>query len=489
MAEGEDYDYDVVVVGAGSGGVRAARFAAKNYGQRTAVVELPFALVSGVESGGAGGTCVIRGCVPKKLFVYGSEFGGGFSDSRGFGWELGAAGHSWETLLSKKNAEIERLNGIYGRLLKNSGVDLLEGRGRLLGGGQVEVAPVSAAAESAQVPRKLRAKNILVATGGRPARLNIPGKDLAITSDEALVLPKLPRKVVIVGAGYIAVEFAGIFAGFGAEVHLVFRRDLPLRGFDRELRECVAENLSKRGVVLHPETNPMSIEKGSSGSGVAVQLKREGADAVTVEACECMFAVGRMPNVEGLGLEEAGVELKAGAIAVDDFSRTSAPGIWAVGDVTDRINLTPVALMEGMAFAATACGGVPTKPDHSNVACAVFCQPPLAKVGMSEEEAVEAMSGKIDVYVEKFRPMKHTVSGRDERSIMKLVVDAESGRVLGAHMVGADAPEIMQGIAVAIKVGATKAQFDATVGIHPTSAEEFVTMRTRARQVQGAAKL
>ena len=485
---GGEEEYDVVVVGAGSGGVRAARFAAKNYGQRTAVVELPFAFVSGATAGGAGGTCVIRGCVPKKLFVYGSEFGGGFSDSRGFGWALDAPNHSWGELLEKKNKEIERLNGIYGRLLRNSGVDVLEGRGRLLGGGLVEVAPVGGAAGD-RPPRVLRAKNILVATGGRPARLEIPGQELAITSDEALVLEKLPKKIVIVGAGYIAVEFAGIFAGFGAEVHLVYRRDLPLRGFDRELRECVAENLAKRGVHLHPQTSPLSLERGSSGGGVRVQLKEGGGDAVVVDACECMFAVGRVPLVADLGLEEAGVELKGGAVAVDDLSRTSAPGVWAVGDCTDRLNLTPVALMEGMAFAATACGGVPTKPDHNNVACAVFCQPPLAKVGLSEEEAVEACSGPIDIYVEKFRPMKHTVSGRDERSIMKLVVDADSGRVLGAHMVGADAPEIMQGMAVALKCGATKAQFDATVGIHPTSAEEFVTMRTKARQVQGTSKL
>ena len=468
--------------------MRAARFAAKNYGQRTAVVELPFAFVSGATAGGAGGTCVIRGCVPKKLFVYGSEFGGGFSDSRGFGWALDAPNHSWGELLEKKNKEIERLNGIYGRLLRNSGVDVLEGGGRLLGGGLVEVAPVGGAAGD-RPPRVLRAKNILVATGGRPARLEIPGQELAITSDEALVLEKLPKKIVIVGAGYIAVEFAGIFAGFGAEVHLVYRRDLPLRGFDRELRECVAENLAKRGVHLHPQTCPLSLERSSSGGGVRVQLKEGGGDAVVVDACECMFAVGRVPLVADLGLEEAGVELKGGAVAVDDLSRTSAPGVWAVGDCTDRLNLTPVALMEGMAFAATACGGVPTKPDHNNVACAVFCQPPLAKVGLSEEEAVEACSGPIDIYVEKFRPMKHTVSGRDERSIMKLVVDADSGRVLGAHMVGADAPEIMQGMAVALKCGATKAQFDATVGIHPTSAEEFVTMRTKARQVQGTAKL
>lgn len=390
--------------------------------------------------------------------------------------------------MEKKNKEIERLNGIYGRLLRNSGVDVLEGRGRLLGGGLVEVAPVGGAAGD-RPPRVLRAKNILVATGGRPARLEIPGQELAITSDEALVLEKLPKKIVIVGAGYIAVEFAGIFAGFGAEVHLVYRRDLPLRGFDRELRECVAENLAKRGVHLHPQTCPLSLERSSSGGGVRVQLKEGGGDAVVVDACECMFAVGRVPLVADLGLEEAGVELKGGAVAVDDLSRTSAPGVWAVGDCTDRLNLTPVALMEGMAFAATACGGVPTKPDHNNVACAVFCQPPLAKVGLSEEEAVEACSGPIDIYVEKFRPMKHTVSGRDERSIMKLVVDADSGRVLGAHMVGADAPEIMQGMAVALKCGATKAQFDATVGIHPTSAEEFVTMRTKARQVQGTAKL
>ena len=495
--------YDLVVLGAGSGGVRAARFAASKYGKKVAIVELcepprppppargarltrppaarrPFGFVSSEAAGGAGGTCVIRGCMPKKLFVYGAQFRGEFEDSRGFGWRgAEAAAPDWAAMLAKKNAEIERLNGVYGRILGRAGVEIFEGRGTVADRHTVEVA--LAAGGTA----RLTTAHILVATGGRAFVPDLPGKELAITSDEALVLPALPEQIVIVGGGYIAVEFAGIFAGFGVEVHLVYRRELPLRGFDEDCRALVAENLAKRGVTVHAEAAPVRLAE-AAGGGVAVTLSGPGGAETTLTAGRVMFATGRRPASGGLGLEALGVALGPnGAVVVDEHSRTTVDGVWAVGDVTDRLNLTPVALMEGMAMAATAFSDAPWAPAYDNVASAVFCQPPLASVGLSEAEAVARTAGEVEVFVEKFRPMKATISGRDERSLMKLVVDVETDRVLGAHMVGWDAPEIMQGVAIALKSGATKATFDATVGIHPSSAEEFVTMRTPARRVQG----
>lgn len=474
-------EYDLVTLGAGSGGTRASRFAAQYYNAKVAVVELPFGFVSSDDVGGAGGTCVIRGCVPKKLLVYASAFNEEFGDAVGFGWLAQRPGHDWKSLIANKSKEISRLNSVYVNLLKNAGVDYLEGKGSLVDAHTVKVTKP----DGSEV--LLKAKNILIATGGAPTRLPIEGAELAVTSDEALSLDNLPDKsVLIVGSGYIAVEFAGIFQGLGAQVHLMYRADKPLRGFDEECRGQVSENLSKRGVQVHAGQLPTKIVK--SGEGSYTVTYRAGSDGPEqqLEVGLVMMATGRHPRVKGLNLEGLGIEQDShGAIRVNELSQTNVSGVWAIGDVTNRINLTPVALMEGMAFAKTCFGGTPTKPDYQNVASAVFCQPPLASVGLSEEQAIKELSGPIDVYVSKFKPMKYTVSGRDERTLMKLLVHAESDRVIGCHMVGPDAAEIMQGLGIALKCGATKAQFDATVGIHPTAAEEWVTMRTKTRQVQG----
>ncbi|WIA38411.1 hypothetical protein OEZ86_001737 [Tetradesmus obliquus] len=479
-------EFDLVTIGAGSGGVRASRFAAQYYNAKVACIELPFGFVSSEDVGGAGGTCVIRGCVPKKLLVYGAAFNEEFADAKGFGWQEVQPPHDWKTLIANKAKEISRLNSVYVNLLRNAGVAYYEGKGSLLDKNTVQVTRPDGSMEV------LRAKNILIATGGYATKLPIEGAEHAISSDEALHLEALPDKsVLIVGSGYIAVEFAGIFKGLGADVHLMYRADKPLRGFDEECRGQVAENLTKRGVVCHGGHLPTKIVKHDEGH-YTVSYKSPDGPEQSMEVGLVMMATGRSPRTQGLGLEAVGVQLNnKGAIKVDEVSSTGVPGVWAIGDVTDRINLTPVALMEGMAFAKTAFGGQPTKPDYQNVASAVFCQPPLASVGLSEEQAIAQLSGAIDVYVSKFKPMKYTISGRDERTLMKLLVHHESDRVVGCHMVGPDAAEIMQGLAIALKCGATKAQFDATVGIHPSAAEEFVTMRTRTRQVEGkgAAKL
>ena len=469
--------YDLVSIGAGSGGTRASRMIAKA-GKKVAVVELPYGLVSNSEVGGAGGTCVIRGCVPKKLLVYASSFQADFGDAFGFGWEEGERSFDLKKVMEKKSAEVGRLNGIYGRLLKNSGCDYVEGRGKILGPGAVEVTKPDG------TKAVLKTKNILVATGGRAFVPDLPGKELCDTSDEALVYDEIPKKLVIVGGGYIAVEFAGIYAGFGSEVHIICRKPMVLRGFDDECRKLVMDNLQKRGIVVHAETSPVSIAKAADGTLSVTTSGPEGASQV-LQCDKCMFATGRKPNVEGLGLENV-PKVKVGpnnAIVVNDYLETDQRGVWACGDVIDRIQLTPVALMEGMALLETF-KGAPKKPGYECVASAVFCQPPLATVGVSEDWAIENHVGEIDVYVEGFRPMKNTLSGREERSLMKMIVDAQTDKVLGAHMVGPDAPEIMQGIAIALKAGATKKVFDSTIGIHPSSAEEFVTMRTLTRRVQ-----
>jgi len=387
-------------------------------------------------------------------------------------------------VMEKKSAEVTRLNGIYGRLLKNSGCDYFEGHGKILSPTTVQVTRGDGSTEV------LRTRNVLVATGGRAFVPDLPGKELCDTSDEALVYDKVPKKMVIVGGGYIAVEFAGIYAGFGSEVHIVCRKPLPLTGFDGECRKLVLDNLEKRGIVMHVETNPVSVERLGDGSSLGVTVRTSDGATQVLECDKCMFATGRRPNVEGLGLENTDVKLgKNGAILVNPYLETNQKGVWACGDVIDRIQLTPVALMEGMALLETFKGN-PKEPDYEGIASAVFCQPPLATVGMTEEEAIEKVVGEIDVFVEGFRPMKNTLSGREERSLMKLIVETATGKVLGAHMVGPDSPEIMQGIAIAMKAGATKAVFDSTVGIHPSSAEEFVTMRTLTRRVKcnGVAK-
>ncbi|KAL1542962.1 glutathione-disulfide reductase [Salvia divinorum] len=466
------YDFDLFVIGAGSGGVRASRFSAQN-GAKVGICELPFHPISSEVIGGVGGTCVIRGCVPKKILVYGASFGPELEDARNYGWDVNEKiDFNWKKLLQKKTDEINRLNGIYKRLLSGAGVKLFEGEGRVIGPNEVEVIQLDGTKIS------YSAKHILIATGSRAQRLPIPGQGLGITSDEALSLEELPKHAVILGGGYIAVEFASIWRGMGSKVDLFYRKDLPLRGFDDEMREVVAKNLEGRGVKLHPGTNLKELSKTEGGVKV---LTDHGEEIV---ADVVLFATGRAPNSKRLNLEAVGVELdKAGAIKVNQYSQTNVPSIWAIGDVTNRMNLTPVALMEGTCFANTVFGGKPMAPDYSNIACAVFCIPPLSVVGLSEQEALEKAKGDVLIFTSTFNPMKNTVSGRQEKTMMKLVVDAETDKVLGASMCGPDAAEIMQGIAIALKCGATKAQFDSTVGIHPSAAEEFVTMRSVTRRV------
>ncbi|MGE0718258.1 MAG: glutathione-disulfide reductase [Alphaproteobacteria bacterium] len=452
-------DFDLFVIGAGSGGVRAARISAR-HGARVAICE----------ESRYGGTCVIRGCVPKKLLVYGASFRDAFEDARGFGWDVGMPVHDWPTLIAAKDREIGRLEGIYRKLLTDAGVTPIEGRGRLLDRHTVEVAG-----------RRWTADRILIATGARPVIPDIPGREHAITSNEALDLKALPRRVVIVGGGYIAIEFAGIFSGLGAETTMLVRGEQLLRGFDDDARVEMARELNGRGITIHTRTLPTAITGDERGLTVRTGIGEElGCDAV-------MFATGRKPNTEGVGLAAAGVELKpSGAVVVDDWSRTSVDNVFAIGDVTDRINLTPVAIAEGHAFADTAFGGKPRRMDRRFVPSAVFGQPPLASVGLTEAQA-RATHGAVDIYRARFRPMKHTLSGREERTLMKLIVDRTTDKVLGAHMVGADAPEIIQGLAIALSAGATKADFDRTIGIHPTAAEEFVTMREKVPEPERAA--
>ena len=446
------YDYDFFVIGGGSGGVRAARIAA-GYGARVAVAEERY----------LGGTCVNVGCVPKKLLVYAAHFGEDFEDAAGFGWAVGQRHFDWSKLIANKNGEIKRLNGIYERMLGDAGVRLIEATARLADAHTVAVGD-----------DRYTAAHILIATGGWPVVPRVPGAEHAVTSNEAFFLDSLPARVIIVGGGYIAVEFAGIFHGLGAETIQLYRGPLFLRGFDDDVRSTLAAEMKKKGVDVRFDSNVTKIEKADGALSVTLE------DGSAVETNLVMYATGRAPNTKGLGLEEAGVALDAkGAVVVDDYSKTTVDNIYAVGDVTNRVNLTPVAIREGHLVAETLFNGNPTKTDHTNVPSAVFSQPSIGVVGLTEARARERY-GEVDVYRSAFRPMKHTLSGRDEKTLMKLVVDRASDRVVGVHMVGPDAGEIIQGIGVAIKCGATKAQFDATIGIHPTSAEEFVTMRETA---------
>ncbi len=445
-----DYDYDFFVIGGGSGGVRAARIAA-TYGARVALAEERY----------LGGTCVNVGCIPKKLLVYAAHFGEDFEDAAGFGWSVGARRFEWPRLIANKNREIERLNVVYRRALDDAGVRIFDARATLADDHTVSVGGAA-----------VTARYILVATGGWPVLPEVPGIEHAITSNEAFFLDRLPERVVIVGGGYIAVEFAGIFRGLGSEVVQLYRGPLFLRGFDDDVRRVLAVEMRKKGVDLRFDVNVERIEK--VGGGARAPLAGDGA---AVESDVILYATGRAPNTAGLGLERAGVRLdRKGVVVVDAYSRSSVESIFAVGDTTDRINLTPVAIREGHAVAETLFNDNPIKPDHADVPSAVFSQPAIGAVGLTEARARDRY-GAVDVYRSEFRPLKHTLSGRDERTMMKLVVDRASGRVVGCHMVGADAGEIIQGIAIAIKCGATKAQFDATVGIHPTAAEEFVTLR------------
>lgn len=446
------YDLDLFVIGAGSGGVRAARFAA-GFGAKVAVAESRY----------LGGTCVNVGCVPKKLLVYGAHFADDFEHAKGFGWTLEKPKFDWPTLIANKNQEIQRLNGIYRNLLVNSGVQLLEGHARLVDAHTVEVDG-----------QRFTAEHILIATGGWPQIPDVPGREHAITSNEAFFLEQLPKRVIVVGGGYIAVEFAGIFNGLGAHTTLVYRRELFLRGFDGAVRKHLSEELTKRGMDLQFNADIARIDKQPDGS-----LKATLKDGRVLEADCIFYATGRRPMLDNLGLENTGVELnKDGFIAVDDKFQTSEPSILALGDVIGRVQLTPVALAEGMAVARRLFKPEQYRPvDYQHIPTAVFSLPNIGTVGLTEEQARE-QGHELKIFESRFRPMQLTLTEDHEKTLMKLVVDASTDRVLGCHMVGPDAGEIIQGLAVALKAGATKQVFDETIGVHPTAAEEFVTLRT-----------
>lgn len=450
------YDYDLFTIGAGSGGVRASRIAA-SYGAKVAVAE----------EYRVGGTCVIRGCVPKKLFVYASEFSESFHESAGFGWtvnpEGGKPSFDWATLIANKDKEIDRLNGIYIKNLEASGAHIIESRAVLKDANTVHLVDKG---------KDVTAKNILIAVGAWPNfGEDIPGLEHAISSNEAFHLQELPKSIVINGGGFIAVEFACIFHGLGVDVSLIYRRDQILRGFDDDLRDNLHLEMARRGIRVIVDNTITAIGK----SGEAFDVELSGGETLSAE--KVMYALGRKPKIEGLGLEKAGVGItKGGAIKVDEFSQTSVPNIYAVGDVTGRANLTPVAIREGAAVAETLFNDNPVAVDHSNIPSAVFSQPEIGTVGMTEAEAREAHTN-IDIYRSLFRPMKGTLSGSDEKTMMKLVVDADTDKVLGVHILGHSAGEMIQAFGIAVKMGATKADFDATMAVHPTAAEELVTMK------------
>jgi glutathione reductase (NADPH) len=440
---------DLFVIGGGSAGVRAARMAAQR-GARVAIAE----------PGALGGTCVNVGCIPKKLYSYAAHFGEGFHDARGFGWLADAPRFDWATLRRNRAAEIRRLNGVYEKLLLDAGARLIRGRARLLDARTVEVAG-----------ERLEAKHVLIATGGHSSIPEFPGRDLVVNSDAMFDLEPFPHRLIVVGGGYIACEFASIFAGLGSQVTQLYRGAQVLRGFDDDVRNFVAGEVRKKGVDLRVDAQVGVVERAAD----SIRVRLSSGEVFVADTVLC--AIGRRPNTQGFGLEAAGVKLTdEGAIAVDEHLRTSVPGIYAAGDVINRVQLTPVALAEAMCVVDTLFGGGTRTMDYENIPTAVFTHPNIGTVGLSETQA-RRRGSKLRIYRAEFRPLVHTVSGSGERTLVKLIVDDASDRVLGAHMVGAEAGEIVQGLAIAIKAGATKAQFDATIGIHPTAAEEFVTLR------------
>jgi glutathione reductase (NADPH) len=450
-----DFDVDLFVIGAGSGGVRAARIAA-NHGARVTIAE----------EHRVGGTCVIRGCVPKKLLVYASRFADEFEDAAGYGWTLQKPVFNWQTLIANKDIEIDRLERAYIANLERSKVHIVRSRAVLEDAHRVRLVATG---------EIVRAKHVLIATGGWPSHgADIAGLEHVISSNEAFYLKELPKRILIQGGGYIAVEFAGIFRGLGSEVTLVYRGDNILRGFDDDVREHLRGEMEKRGIKVLTRKLVEAVEKVDHGLCVSL------SDHETVIADQVMFATGRRPNVTGLGLDRAGVALNAtGAIKVDKFSRTSVPHIYAVGDVTDRVNLTPVAIREGHAFADTVFGGKDVIVDHTDIPTAVFSEPEIGVIGLTEMDARERYR-HVDIYKSSFRALKMTLAARDTRCFFKLVVDGESDRVLGCHIVGPDAGEMIQLVGIAIKMNATKTDFDRVMAVHPTAAEELVTMRTKA---------
>ncbi len=443
------HDYDLFVIGAGSGGVRAARMAA-GFGARVAIAEDRY----------MGGTCVNVGCVPKKLYVYAAQFGKGFADARGFGWDSHQPRFNWATLRDNKKTEIARLNAIYRNMLDGAGAQLIDGRARIIDAHTVAVGE-----------KHFTAEKLLIATGGWPHIPEFPGREHAVSSNEIFDLDRFPERLVIVGGGYIAVEFAGIFNGLGAHTTQLYRGPLFLRGFDADIRTHAAQEIAKSGVDLRFGVNVQAISPSATGLQITL------TDGTELQADAVLYATGRKAHLEGLGLENVDVVVSAqGAIDVDSQYRTSEPSIFALGDVTGGLELTPVALAEGMAFARRNYGGLEQQVDYDFIPTAVFCQPAIGTVGFTEEEA-RARFKDIRLFKSSFRPLKHTLSGRDEKTFMKMIVDAATDRVVGVHMMGSDAGEIIQGIAIAMRAGATKSIFDTTLGIHPTSAEEFVTMR------------
>jgi glutathione reductase (NADPH) len=457
-----DHEVDLFVIGAGSGGVRAARIASA-HGARVMIAE----------EYRVGGTCVIRGCVPKKLLVYASRFSDDFEDAAGFGWTVAEPSFHWPTLIANKDREIDRLEAAYTSTLERHKVELVKGRAVLEDAHTVRILSTGA---------RIRAQTILIATGATPYHgAQIAGLEHVISSNEAFHLPHLPKRILIQGGGYIAVEFAGIFAGLGSQVTLVYRGDNILRGFDDDVRALLRGEMERRGIKIITKQTVTAVEKVDHGYDV------ELSDNEQVMADLVMFATGRKPNVHGFGLDALGVKLgETGGIAVDEYSKTTVDNIYAVGDVTNRINLTPVAIREGHAFADSVFGGTPTKVDHTNVPTAVFSEPEIGVVGLTEAQARHRLE-KVDVYKTSFRPMKATLSGRDTRVFMKLLVDGTSDRIVGCHILGPDAGDLIQVIGIAVKMGATKADFDATMAVHPTMAEELVTMREKAESYSRAA--
>ncbi len=456
-----DYDFDLFVIGGGSGGVRASRMAALA-GKRVAIAEeYQF-----------GGTCVIRGCIPKKLFVYAAQYGEDFEDAAGFGWTVPERHFDWTALVANKDKEIARLSDLYVQNVNKSGAQIIYDRAELLDPHTIHLK---------KADRRVTVEYVLIATGGRPSHdsLDVPGVEHCISSNEAFYLKKLPRRVVVVGGGYIAVEFAHIFHGLGCDTTLVYRGPKVLRGFDEDMRDCLMAEMQRNGLRVLCNRNFKRIDKRGD------ELFAFTDHHEVLEADAVMLAIGRRPNTDALGLEKAGVELgKKGEVIVDPYSRSSVPNIFAIGDVTNRLQLTPVAIHDAICFVRTVFENSPTRVDHDLVPTAVFSRPELASVGLSEAKALDA-GYAIDVYKSTFRPLKHTLSGRNTRSQFKLIVDAKTDRVLGCHIFGFDAAEIIQIVAVALKMGATKAQFDATVALHPTAAEELVTMRTKTSSQPG----
>jgi glutathione reductase (NADPH) len=459
------YDYDLFVIGGGSGGVRAANRTAA-LGNRVGVAE----------ESRYGGTCVVRGCVPKKLYVYASTFHEHFEDAAGFGWQVGDVSFDWQKLVANKEAEITRLEGLYKKGLNSNNVDVFESRAEMRGPHEVWLKSED---------RIVTAERILIAVGGTPNRNTaLPGHELGIISDDAFDLEQLPNSIVIAGAGYIAVEFAGIFNGLGVDTTIVYRGPEILRGFDNDVRELLHEEYEKRGIRIITEQDFEKVESAEDGQKRVVL---SGGEELLAD--QVMFAIGRLPLTDGLGLQAAGVETDdRGYIKVDEYSKTNVPHIWAVGDVTDRVQLTPVAIHESMCFVATEFRGDPQRPDHEMIPTAVFSHPEIGTVGMSEEEAGQ-VHAKLNVFRANFRPMKNTLSGRDSRMLMKLIVDAESDKVIGAHVLGPDAGEMAQILAIAMKMGSTKADFDKTMALHPSAAEELVTMYEPSYTVENGVRI